>query len=776
MGVQVIEFFLKLMRKVNGRKAFLLILQGLYMVFLVVGLVDVYPVLAAVVLLEYALIGILLVKVLAARVQRAYQLIAVVGFLGTVLIFGQSAHLIKPVFGLGFVYSIHRYSLAVEGVVKLYFVLERLFNQIAMNVTAFGNNFAFWLERVLAGHSIRMQQPAMFVWGLAVFAAAVWFGWFLHWCSKPLLAVIPGVLMLGLVVDVSGQPVVYFALLLALSFLVTAVFSHRVQEVVWERRGIGYSLELRLDVTWTALLVCAILFITAFMVPSVSAKEIMDKIDEWRKPGVEAVRDGESGGYQEVRATLVNEVGNGDPGILPSSHLILTPPELLETELFQVQTKNSAQPFPLDQVYWRIKTLADYTGYGWLAGNTEPLLLSAGEILAGDFPDQGELVQVDIQVQSPQIRDVLIYSDHLVSVDQPVELQMRKNQPKAEEVVWGEIDVDEYSVTLFRSRIGVQEENADIDTDYDAWVRQTYLDLPDRLPIRVTQLAQAVVQGRTDPHGMALVIESYLRGIPYSLDVGVPPENRDVVDYFLFDLKRGYCDYYASSMVVLARSVGLPARLVVGYAPGEYDPESGTVLITGLEGHSWAEVYFSDLGWVAFEPTAGRPPLDRSRQDGEMEGVITDEETDADTRIGLRFSRKVIWFGAAAVLLLAIVILGMERLWYQSRTETTLLMGAKKRFFLLSDHFVFASSETLTLQEIQVWVDSQLIEWADKLVRRRLVDWMEMVVRENVTVFSAVAYEGLEVETLDKSQLVRNLVNLKRLVGVFGLIELFYRE
>jgi hypothetical protein len=64
-----------------------------------------------------------------------------------------------------------------------------------------------------------------------------------------------------------------------------------------------------------------------------------------------------------------------------------------------------------------------------------------------------------------------------------------------------------------------------------------------------------------------------LREIPYTLDIPAPPEGRDVVDYFLFDLRKGYCDYYATSMAVLARAAGLPARLVAGYANGSYDVE-----------------------------------------------------------------------------------------------------------------------------------------------------------------------------------------------------------
>jgi hypothetical protein len=85
-----------------------------------------------------------------------------------------------------------------------------------------------------------------------------------------------------------------------------------------------------------------------------------------------------------------------------------------------------------------------------------------------------------------------------------------------------------------------------------------------------------------------------------------------VVDYFLFDLQQGYCDYYATSMIVLARAAGLPARLVVGYASGSYDPASAQYVITEAGAHSWPEIYFPEYGWVEFEPTAARPVIDRA--------------------------------------------------------------------------------------------------------------------------------------------------------------------
>ncbi len=90
-----------------------------------------------------------------------------------------------------------------------------------------------------------------------------------------------------------------------------------------------------------------------------------------------------------------------------------------------------------------------------------------------------------------------------------------------------------------------------------------------------------------------------------------PDEIVDITDYFLFELQRGYCDYYATAFVVLARSAGIPARFASGFAVGSWDPTRMSFLITEGEAHSWPEVYFPDYGWIPFEPTAGRPELVR---------------------------------------------------------------------------------------------------------------------------------------------------------------------
>jgi hypothetical protein len=127
-----------------------------------------------------------------------------------------------------------------------------------------------------------------------------------------------------------------------------------------------------------------------------------------------------------------------------------------------------------------------------------------------------------------------------------------------------------------------------------------------------------------------LAIQSYLRGpsLTYSHDIDAPPRGRDGVDYFLFDSKAGYSAYFASAMAVMLRTVGVPARLAVGYAPGEYDPEVGRILVRDSDSHGWVQVYFPRYGWIDFEPTATFPVPSRLLNAGAEPDIETPELID----------------------------------------------------------------------------------------------------------------------------------------------------
>ncbi len=159
--------------------------------------------------------------------------------------------------------------------------------------------------------------------------------------------------------------------------------------------------------------------------------------------------------------------------------------------------------------------------------------------------------------------------------------------------------------------------------DYPEWVTERYLQLPDDLPPGIPGLAREITRGRGSAYDKARVITTYLRTeITYSETVPAPPTGRDPLEWFLFTWKEGYCNYSASAQVVMLRSVGIPARLVVGFAQGS-KTESGDFIVLQKDAHAWPEVYFPEIGWVEFEPTLNQTRLIRPLGD-----IVTEEEPD----------------------------------------------------------------------------------------------------------------------------------------------------
>jgi hypothetical protein len=147
--------------------------------------------------------------------------------------------------------------------------------------------------------------------------------------------------------------------------------------------------------------------------------------------------------------------------------------------------------------------------------------------------------------------------------------------------------------------------------DYADWIERRYLQLPGTVTDRTRALAADITAGYDSAFDKAEAIEQYLRlNLTYDLSVPAPPEGQDFVDFALFDLQAGYCDYYASSFVVLARAAGIPSRLAMGYAQSEYDEDAKAYRVRAHNGHSWPEIFFPEYGWIQFEPTVIIDPIE----------------------------------------------------------------------------------------------------------------------------------------------------------------------
>jgi transglutaminase-like putative cysteine protease len=149
----------------------------------------------------------------------------------------------------------------------------------------------------------------------------------------------------------------------------------------------------------------------------------------------------------------------------------------------------------------------------------------------------------------------------------------------------------------------------DADQNYPDWITSRYLEVPPDLPKRIKDLAITITDGKQTQYDQVMAITNYLRNaITYQAVIPNPPPNRDPIDWFLFDYKKGFCNYYASAEVLMLRSIGIPARLSVGYAQGTSDQNEVSFKVKEHDSHAWPEVFFTNAGWVEFEPTSSQPP------------------------------------------------------------------------------------------------------------------------------------------------------------------------
>jgi len=134
-------------------------------------------------------------------------------------------------------------------------------------------------------------------------------------------------------------------------------------------------------------------------------------------------------------------------------------------------------------------------------------------------------------------------------------------------------------------------------------VTDRYLQLPVSIPERIRLLAEGITANETNQYDKVVALQAFLRRYEYNLTRDKHPHQSDAVDHFLFESKVGYCDDFASSLAIMARTLGIPTRIMAGYGPGvgeEYDDYS---IIRDEDSHIWPEVFFTEYGWIAFEPT-----------------------------------------------------------------------------------------------------------------------------------------------------------------------------
>jgi transglutaminase-like putative cysteine protease len=473
-----------------------------------------------------------------------------------------------------------------------------------------------WITQVLAGEAA--SDPTVFVLflGASVWCAAFVGSFILARNGRIWDAVIfnGGCLVINVSVALTNLYPDLIVFTLAVLVLLVRIHIVNLQDR-WTRQNIVPSGEmdwrlLRGGLTWTTVLV-----IMALVTPRVGAAEVLNGAwSTFESP------------YHSVEAEWQRFfAGVSGPsrlrGVSFSDSIRLgQAPNLGDRVIMTVDAPSGH--------FWRAVTYDFYTGAGWRTTES-------------DKADKIALPTTDREAFQARFDILVPHSNILFAANEPqkadVPYQFYTGADKTYSTSLHALNRSQaagtYTVTSLVSVADKQTLRKAAPT-YSDYIKSKYLQLPSTLPQRVKTLAHQIMDNIPNAYDRAEALETFLRSPPYSYSpqVKATPPGRDPVDYFLFDLKQDFCEYFASAMVVMLREVGIPARLVEGFTTGTYDTPSNAFVVREQDAHAWVEAYFPQYGWIEFEPTPSQPPFTRpdasvSAGAGSGEGVAGDDSS-----------------------------------------------------------------------------------------------------------------------------------------------------
>ena len=478
------------------------------------------------------------------------------------------------------------------------------------------DRFMLWLRNAGSGRQVVDPGITSLVWGVALWSVSVWAAWWLRRREALGLALLPATALLTSTIyytnSKNGLP--WLVLTGGGWLLLQGLESYRKARRRWEVQQMGQA-EIEPALATAIILVATGLMLAGGWVSSISIQSLSGTFQHiFQAQSNQHLA--ESLGLQQTPAVFLHTGGAGMG--LSDTHSIGAGPHLSQEVQMVVSVEGYSPPPPINvpysntsrrevSYYWRAQTYDSYNGHFWSTSTAWTQQLPANEPYhpaLAILPQNNQLVIQHVQRLQPMDGAVFVTGD-LLSTDHPSVAAWRA----AGDLVYARTDANTITASSrIQSATAAQLRSAG--NKYPASL-QNYLRLPDEVPERVRNLAVLLTVHQPSPYDQVMAIQAYLRQFPYSLQVPAAPANRDVADYFLFDLRKGYCDYFATTMVVLVRLAGIPARLVTGFSSGTYDTKTGQFVIVQANAHSWVEVYFPGIGWVEFEPTSNLPPFAR---------------------------------------------------------------------------------------------------------------------------------------------------------------------
>jgi transglutaminase-like putative cysteine protease len=284
---------------------------------------------------------------------------------------------------------------------------------------------------------------------------------------------------------------------------------------------------------------------------------------------------------------------------------------------------NAPQPSPSGgNYYWQARVYDQYNNGLWTSNYPYTFDVKPPQTILSSLISKGRTTST-FNIYAYKDLGLLFYPSQVVSVNRQVTVYSLRTPEGVPDISLLGLPKtlfagERYQVLSNLSNVTVRELR-DSSVNYPAWVLDHYLQVPSAITPRTLALAKQIKGDLTNPYDISEAVTNYLReNITYSRVIPPIPANQEPLDWFLFDLKEGFCNYYASAEVILLRSLGIPARMAVGYAQGDVvtaPPTPGApseyvqfgpqvYQVREKDAHAWPEVYFPGAGWIEFEPTS----------------------------------------------------------------------------------------------------------------------------------------------------------------------------
>jgi transglutaminase-like putative cysteine protease len=572
------------------------------------------------------------------------------------------------------------------------------------------------------------------------------------------------------------------------TLLLLAFANYYRSENNWISSQMDYPEDLSKEFSLTVVAVGFGIVVIAIVLPVFSINSIVEIAYEFTHPQIAEVESV----FQSIGLKQSSFSGEDNGGALrggfPRGHLIGSGPELSEQLVMTVKITGG---LPKDEelylnlpLYWRSLTYDEYLGSGWRSTDVIVRSYKAGEGAITSTSSFHQAIQQDFQMAQGKARYLFAAGD-IITTDEDFKIVYRPT-PQYTEIFKSQGDF--FGASIDQSAYRVQSlipivnsiDLSSVQGDYPIWIQERYLTLPDTIPVRVFDLAKELTKNDRTPYDKVRSLETHLRSFEYTLDVEALPVDADMVDFFLYDLKKGYCDYYATTMAVMTRGIGIPARLATGYFRGTYDKVNGRYIVTEADAHSWVEVYFQDIGWVPFEPTAGRASLDRLTQGLEIPTDIKDLEV-FDSLVLQNETGKPNWtFTIISVSVgLCVLVLGyfmVDNIRMNYLNPLDVLSTLYQRFYRHGTGLRIAVKKESTPFEFAESLGSKLLILSDSTVFRKILTNAIPEINEFTNIYSLSIYSSYKLSQEDGLRVLALWKSLRRRLAVARFRQITYRR